>query len=205
MSINILGGLLKGAPLSVPKGMLIRPTAILLKRRLFDFYQDLSEVIFVDLCAGSGAMGIEALSRGATQIFLNENNRKVAMILNQNKVKIECINNNFKNKVELYSLSAPIFLKQFKAIYTHYSIDQKENTVLFLDPPYENKNVYLDVFEILKEEEWFFGQLWIESNRHKGFSAEYLKNLGLLPHKIFEQGDNFIFVANFPQNFAILK
>ena len=72
MSVKILGGFARGLNLLVPKGDLIRPTSIMLKRRVFDFFQRMDDKIFIDLCAGSGAVGLEAWSRGA-QKFISTN------------------------------------------------------------------------------------------------------------------------------------
>ena len=96
MSIKILGGFARGQILSVPKGDIIRPTSVLLKRRIFDFYQDMDEVVFVDLCAGSGAMGFEAWSRGAALVFLNETNRHVSKILQENRENLLLKNHHKK-------------------------------------------------------------------------------------------------------------
>ena len=54
------------------------------------------------------------------------------------------------------------------------------------------------MINFLKAEPWYFGQLWIESDPKKGISQEAIKELGLTSVKVFEQGDSFIFVTNFP-------
>ena len=72
MSLKILGGKAKGFTISVPPADTIRPMQVMLKRRVFDSYQNLEGVTFVDLCAGSGAVGLEAWSRGADEIYYSE-------------------------------------------------------------------------------------------------------------------------------------
>ena len=57
MSIKILGGFARGQVLAVPKTDSIRPTSVMLRRRIYDFFQDLDGFYFLDICAGSGAMG----------------------------------------------------------------------------------------------------------------------------------------------------
>jgi 16S rRNA (guanine966-N2)-methyltransferase len=201
LSVKILGGFARGQALNVPKGTLIRPTAVLLKRRIFDFYQDLSEIIFVDLCAGSGAMGFEAWSRGAERVYLNEINRHVLLTLEENRENLLIKNNHKKSGIIICkNMPAHKFLQIFREEYLKLDKDQQENTVIFLDPPYSEKKIYQEVVHNLQDEKWFQGQLWIESEGVKGLKAEYWKEEHLLPLKIFEQGDSYIYVTNFPQN-----
>lgn len=200
MSIKILGGFARGQILEVPKGDLIRPTSIMLRRRIYDFYQDLSDVTFVDLCAGSGAMAFEAWSRGAKRVYINEVNRHVLKILEENRENL-LIRNDHKKTGEIHCSYFPAekWIKTFRAEYEKLSDDEKNETVIFLDPPYSEKHIYLDIVKFLKEEPWYFGQLWIESDPKKGLSQEAISKLGLTPAKIYEQGENFIYVTNFPQ------
>jgi 16S rRNA (guanine966-N2)-methyltransferase len=81
MSIKILGGVAKGFTLVTPSESITRPTSVLLKRRLFDFYQNLNGHYFIDLCAGSGSIGIEAASRGAYPVLLVESNPKAYKVI----------------------------------------------------------------------------------------------------------------------------
>ena len=201
MSLKILGGFARGQVIHVTKGITVRPTSVLLKRRIFDFYQDFREIIFIDLCAGSGAMGFEAWSRGASRIYLNEVNRHVLKTLEENRESL-LLKNNFKNAGEIICKNMPAekILKILREEYSQLDKDQQENTVIFLDPPYSEKKVYQDVIEILKDKAWFLGQLWIESEGLKGFGKEYWNEHQLAPFKIFEQGDSYIYVTNFPQN-----
>ena len=75
MSISILGGVAKGAKLATPSSHNTRPTSVLLKRRLFDSHQSFEGIEFYDICAGSGSMGIEAMSRGAEKVIFVESNQ----------------------------------------------------------------------------------------------------------------------------------
>ena len=200
MSIKILGGFARGQVLEVPKGDLIRPTSIMLRRRIFDFYQDLSDVTFVDLCAGSGAMAFEAWSRGAKRVFVNEANRHVLKILEENRENL-LLKNHHKKNGEIYCSHFPAekWIKNFKVEYEKLKVTEKEETVIFLDPPYAEKNIYHSVISCLKEESWYFGQLWIESDYKKGLDQETITSFGLTLAKIYEQGESFIYVTNFPQ------
>jgi 16S rRNA (guanine966-N2)-methyltransferase len=200
LSVKILGGFARGQTLKVPKGALIRPTSVLLKRRIFDFYQVLNEIIFIDLCAGSGAVGFEAWSRGATRVYLNEINRHVLMSLEENRESLLVKNNHKKNgDIICKAMTATKFLQMFRDEYQKLDEDQQENTVIFLDPPYSEKKIYEEIVEYLQDKKWFKGQLWIESDGLKGFKSQFWIDLKFVPQKIFEQGDSYIFVTNFPQ------
>lgn len=70
--MEILGGTAKGMSLKVPEGREVRPTSVRSRRALFDMLGDLTGRRFCDLFAGSGAVGIEAASRGASHVLLVE-------------------------------------------------------------------------------------------------------------------------------------
>lgn len=184
----------------VPKGDFIRPTSVMLRRRVFDHFQNLSGIVFVDLCAGSGAMGFEAWSRGASLVYLNEINRHVFKILEENRENLLIKNHHKKNgEIICNYFSAEKWIKEFRMLYENFSNLQKEETVIFLDPPYLEKEIYTNIIYYLKKEPWYFGQLWIESSHKKGFSLEALAKLEISAVKIFEQGESYLFVTNFPQ------
>ncbi|MBP9680953.1 MAG: RsmD family RNA methyltransferase [Bacteriovorax sp.] len=201
MSIKILGGFARGQFLSVPKGDFIRPTSVMLRRRVYDYFQQLDGAIFVDLCAGSGAMGFEAWSRGADVVYLNEVNRHVLKTLEENRENLLLKNHHKKNgRIICSHTPAEKFIKHFREIYENFDEDQKKETIIFLDPPYSLKEIYFSIVKALTEETWYFGQLWIESDPKKGLSIATWSEYQLIPAKIFEQGENYIFVTIFPQS-----
>jgi 16S rRNA (guanine966-N2)-methyltransferase len=189
MSLNILGGLIKGHSLLVPPENLTRPTAAQLKRRIFDSNQNLSGVRFIDLCAGSGSVGIEAWSRGADQVILVEHNKKVMSFLTKNLKKInEKFDDELKERpIELVTdFSEKWLKKKWEKSY------DSENTIIYLDPPYEKIKVYEKVIESLLSGD-FSGELWLEGCRQKG--KEYSHWCTMLPDatfKVYEQGTSFI-------------
>ncbi|MGZ3786993.1 MAG: RsmD family RNA methyltransferase [Bacteriovorax sp.] len=199
MSIKILGGFARGQFLSVPKGDVIRPTSVMLRRRIYDYFQQLDGFVFVDLCAGSGAMGFEAWSRGASKIYLNEVSRHVLRTLEENRENL-LLKNHHKKNGEIFCSNMPAekFIHQFKNTYQALSEEQKKDTIIFLDPPYSLKSIYADVIRALTSESWYFGQLWIESDPKKGLPSSTWEEHNLRPFKIFEQGENYIFVTIFP-------
>jgi 16S rRNA (guanine(966)-N(2))-methyltransferase RsmD len=71
--MRIISGKYKGRIIKRPKG--IRPTQDKVRKALFDILQDIAGLSFLELFAGSGAVGIEALSRGIRDLTLVEYNR----------------------------------------------------------------------------------------------------------------------------------
>ena len=75
--MRVIGGLFKGRKLTAPAGKDVRPTLDRVRETLFDIIQfDVAGSVFFDLFAGSGAIGIEALSRGASEVVFCDVNPK---------------------------------------------------------------------------------------------------------------------------------
>ena len=119
--MRILTGKFKGKNILMPKG--IRPTQNMVRKALFDILGDLEGVSFLELFAGSGSIGFEALSRGVKDLVLVETNRDCQLAINKNiaslKVK-SCV---------LYPGEAENSVKLL------YGQNRKFD-VIFLDPPY---------------------------------------------------------------------
>lgn len=190
MSLKILGGLARGFPLASPKSDTTRPTSVLVKRKLFDWRQHMDDYVFVDLCAGSGAMGFEAFSRGAQKVLLNEFMRGAFLTLKDNKAKIEKAFKVDESIMKVTSLEA----KQWVQKELLYELPVTKNVILYFDPPYENHSLYFDVLKLLKELN-FEGEIWVESDRLKGPKLPELSGVFHSIIKTIEQGDHFVVVG----------
>ena len=106
--MRIISGIFKNRPLASPKGLSTRPTSEKLREALFNISQNyIQESVFLDLFAGSGAMGIEAISRGASK----------ATFIDADRDSIRCIKENLKNfKIEDQALVLPgdVFTEMYK-------------------------------------------------------------------------------------------
>jgi 16S rRNA (guanine966-N2)-methyltransferase len=88
----IIGGAWRGRKLMVPSGMVTRPTAARVRQALFDMLRHapwagrdlLHDAIVLDVFAGSGALGLEALSRGAARVSFIERDRAAAVAISAN-------------------------------------------------------------------------------------------------------------------------
>lgn len=132
--MRIIGGKFKGVPLASPKSQNIRPTGDKVKQALFTKLQfDLENSIVCDLFCGSGALGIEALSRGAKKVYFVDKDKRSLNLTKQNLSKLE-------GDYKLFLGSYDKALKSF---------DQKFDFI-FVDPPYAS-GVYEDVLLKIQE------------------------------------------------------
>ena len=89
MSLRILGGAHRGRELATPPGTdALRPTSARRRAAVFDILTaqlgDLAEITLADLFAGTGAVGLEALSRGAERVIFVENDPAAARVIRRN-------------------------------------------------------------------------------------------------------------------------
>lgn len=200
MSVYILGGVAKGHPILVPKGEKVRPTQVMLKRKIFDSFQSFEDSIFIDACAGSGSIGLEAWSRGAKKVFFVEPDRKVLSVLRKNvtKFKESYPDHGKDHEIIVSSNSILKWIKVLRERYEEYSEEEKRSTILFLDPPYKMIDIYKEiVFKRLISESWFKGELWIESDRHKGLPISYWEEQNVESFKTTTHGDSYIYYVRF--------
>lgn len=190
MALKILGGLARGFPLAMPRADTTRPTSVMIKRKLFDWRQHMDDYIFIDLCAGSGAMGLEAYSRGAQTVFLNDATRDAFLTLKTNKNKLEQAFKITPEHIKVTNHDAKNWvLKELK-----YQVPETQNAILFFDPPYEKHALYFEVLTILKEQN-FLGEVWIESDRLMGPKLEELTGVFHSIIKTVVQGDHFVVIG----------
>jgi 16S rRNA (guanine966-N2)-methyltransferase len=81
---RVIAGTAGGRPLKAPPGAGTRPTADRVKEALFSSLGDLDGAVVLDLFGGSGALGIEALSRGADRAVLVEQDRRAVAVIRAN-------------------------------------------------------------------------------------------------------------------------
>ena len=131
--MKILGGQWKGRNFYMPAE--IRPTQNVVRKALFDLIgHDLTGLTFVDLFAGSGAMGLEALSLGALKVLFIEKNPQCIKVIEENIALLNS-KNELKSQSEMGEcqvLEADAF-EMVKELASH---GQKFD-IVFVDPPYE--------------------------------------------------------------------
>ena len=133
--MRVIAGKYRSRPLQSLRGMDIRPTSDRLRETLFNVLTAgnpaaLEGSVWIDLFAGTGAVGIEALSRGAGAVYFVENSRKAADVIRKNLLSLE-IFGGFNILQE--DVSAAIRRLQSQKVIANF---------VFLDPPYRMKDVY---------------------------------------------------------------
>ncbi len=173
--MRIISGKYRGTHLSGPEGSDTRPTSDRVKEALFNILMwDIEESRFLDLFAGTGGIGIEALSRNAEEVVFVDFNSNALKILKSNLEKIN-LNSNF----EIFNNDA------FQAI-DILSSRGKIFDIIFLDPPYEMKDT-LELIETIFDREIIanYGKIIVEHDKRnempekiRGFHKSKQKKYG---------------------------
>lgn len=189
MSLKILSGKAKGLSLACLNSEEIRPTSVLLRRRLFDAHQNLQDYFFYDLYAGTGAMGLEAASRGAT-VFFNEKNKKHFALLQKN-IKSYLLRDE-EASLKSHMAKASDYLQN-----NRLGLEKNTPAIFFIDPPYELVDEY-------KRMASFFNasnlncRLWVEACEKKTMTIPKMQQLWNAPLvKQYKQGSSYLLVFEF--------
>lgn len=126
--LRIIGGEWRGRKLHFPDAPNLRPTPDRVRETVFNWLASMIHGARVlDLFAGSGALGLEALSRGAAFTTFVDSHKKVTQTLQEHLALL-----NAKDKAEVLSMDGVKFLSHAKFLNT----EAKVYDLVFLDPPY---------------------------------------------------------------------
>ena len=180
--MRVISGIHKSKPLESMEGRNTRPTMDKVKEGIFNSLHEVSG-IGLDLFAGSGALGIEALSRGMEKVIFVDQNFKAIKIIKANLQHL-----NIDEQAEVYKNNADRALKAL-------SKREIQFDVIFLDPPYDKGLIdeALDgiiKFNLLKEN----GSIVCEFNHKeeidtKSFHVIKRYHYGLTDTLLLEKGD----------------
>ncbi len=136
--MRIIAGSARSLPLKTVEGLETRPTSDRIKETLFNMIQnEIPDCHFLDLFAGSGQIGLEALSRGANYAVFVDNGKKPA----------QCIMDNiqftkFDKQSTVITMDATAAIRSMEGKY--------QFNVVFMDPPY-NREIEKDILYTLKD------------------------------------------------------
>jgi 16S rRNA (guanine966-N2)-methyltransferase len=133
--MRVIAGRYRSRPLQSLRGMDIRPTSDRLRETLFNVLcggnpAQLEGTVWLDLFAGTGAVGIEALSRGAAEVTLVEASPKAAQLIERNLRSL-----GIAAGFQVLKMDTAAALRKFNAI-------AKAADFVFLDPPYRMEDAY---------------------------------------------------------------
>ena len=175
--MRVIAGRFRSRQLKGPKSLRLRPTSDRLRETLFNVLgPTVRDSLFVDLYAGTGAVGIEALSRGAREVVFVESHAKGCALIRDNLAAL-----GVRAGAEVIEASAQRGLERLAA--RHRVAD-----FIFLDPPYEEESEYLQILEFLDDSHLVArGGLVIVEHRRKMELPERFDRLERV--RLLEQGD----------------
>lgn len=147
--LRIIGGRWRGTRLNFPDVAAIRPTPDRVRETLFNWLQqDVVGAQCLDLFAGSGALGLEALSRGAQSVVFVDQEPQIARYLRDTLVRLKCTD------AEVHSRDAHAYLQQAGPVFD----------LVFLDPPFAPAaatDLLARLFQQLEAQGRLQAQAWI--------------------------------------------
>src|SRR5690242_11890345 len=134
--MRVIGGEFRSRVLKTLPGLATRPTPDRLREALFNVLQmRIAGTLFVDAHAGSGAIGIEAISRGARQAVFIERSKEAAEVLKGNLRSLR-----LDNRARVIRGGAAIY------------VGSQGADIVFMDPPYEQPKEYEACFRALQSD-----------------------------------------------------
>lgn len=162
--MRVIAGTAGSLPLKAPEGLDTRPTTDRLKETLFNMLQpDISGAVFADLFSGSGAIGIEALSRGAKKAYFIDNSPKAAACIQQNLTFTKTANRAILLRQDVCAALG--------------GIREKEIHIVFMDPPY-GRGHEKDVLGLLGKMDYITGNTLVILETSLKTELPYLEEFG---------------------------
>jgi 16S rRNA (guanine966-N2)-methyltransferase len=161
-AVRVIAGKYRSRPLSSRRGMDIRPTSDRLRETLFNILTAgnpaaLEGSVWLDLFAGTGAIGIEALSRGARQVYFVESSAEAAEVIRGN-LKSLGIATGFK-----------VLQDELPRAFWRMEREHVAADVVFVDPPYQMKDAYRDTLRALAESPVIWAMSMVIAEHEKKF------------------------------------
>ena len=179
--MRVIAGKFRSRPLRSLRGIDLRPTADRLRETLFNVLgagtpAAFEDKVWLDLCAGTGAVGIEALSRGAAKIYFVESSSAAASLIRQNLDSLT-VTDGFEVLKE--DVSRVLRKLEDRGVAANF---------IFLDPPYRMEKVYLEVLQVLSQSSLLTPNTVVVAEHDKRFDPGD-SFAPLLRYRKLEQGD----------------
>jgi len=179
--MRVIAGQYRSRPLRSLRGMDVRPTADRLRETLFDVLcggdpARLAGSIWLDLYAGTGAVGIEALSRGAAKVYFAESSSAAAELIAANLASL-----GIAHGFEIARIDAAKAIRQWEAMGVVADF-------VFLDPPYRLRDEYARTLGTLADSKLLRVESVVIAEHEKRFDPSVTFG-GLQRYRTLEQGD----------------
>lgn len=186
--LRIIGGEWRGRKLRFPDAPNLRPTPDRVRETIFNWLAPMIHgACCLDLFAGSGALGLEALSRGAAFTTFVDSHKKVTQAL---KAHLDVLNSN--DKAEVLQMDGEKMLNHESFLNT----EAKIYDIVFLDPPY-HLDLMAKVVPLLEENDWLSNNAMLYLEIEKRQSLPTLpENWTLLKEKTAGEVNYFLFQRN---------
>ena len=177
--MRVIAGIYKGRRLKTLEGLSVRPTSDRMRETIFNILTPRIEgARFADVCAGSGAIGIEALSRGAGHVTFIESSLKAARVISDNLRAC-----GIRRDYRMINRDAIRALKNLAS-------EKAQFDVIYFDPPY-NSDIYTPVMWVIARHDLLAenGIVIVEHHRQSPLQANYDQ---LRPYRQLEQGETHL-------------
>ena len=137
--MRIIAGTARGRTIDAPRGRETRPVTDMIRESLFNIWQfDIEDAEFLDLFAGSGCMGIEALSRGARKVVMVDAGAEQVKVIKSNLTKTGLAGRSSE------VLKADVFDVVGRFERTHRTFD-----IVYVDPPFTEPEIFAPMMDAL--------------------------------------------------------
>lgn len=160
--MRVIAGKYRSRPLRSARGLDVRPTSDRMRETLFNVLTAgnpaaLEGTVWLDLFAGTGAVGIEALSRGAKEVYFVESSVKAASVI--------------RNNLESLGIADGFHLlhEELPRAFWHMERRHVAADVVFIDPPYRMSNAYANTLRALAESSLVWAMSVVVAEHEKKF------------------------------------
>jgi 16S rRNA (guanine966-N2)-methyltransferase len=189
-AVRVTGGSLKGRPVLVPEREAVRYTSSKVRESLFQLVGLAEGSAFLDLFAGSGAVSIEALSRGASSATLVEKDRTMCTLIRENMSRMGLLKKSTILNMDVLEAIAALHRKG--CIYD----------IIFMDPPYERGHV-LKTLETLSSSPVSHDDTMLVMEHSKRESVDPPEGAGFVRTLSRRYGDTVITILKLQQSSSI--
>jgi 16S rRNA (guanine966-N2)-methyltransferase len=177
--MRVIAGKFRSRPLHSLRGTDLRPTADRLRETLFNVLAAGNPTAFegkvwFDLCAGTGAVGIEALSRGAAKVYFVESSPPAASLIQRNLSTLGLADGSKESRSTASSSQSAmpafeVIREDVSRALRHLEAEEVTADYIFLDPPYRREKIYQQTLQQLSQSRLLRAETIVIAEHEKRF------------------------------------